>query len=438
MAQTDEAVHVINVQDAGLYDGQTIQLNGWLYNRRSSGKLLFAMVRDGTGVIQCVASLKDLGEDLFREVESLNQESSLALVGQVRKDERAPGGCEITVKDVKVISRAMPDYPIALKEHGVDFLLDHRHLWLRTPTQRAIMSVRAQIMRACRDFLDDCGFLEVSAPILTPSACEGTSTLFATEYFGEKAYLSQSGQLYNEAAIMALGRVYCFGPTFRAEKSKTRRHLTEFWMLEPESAFMDFEELLVLEEDMIAYVIQRVLDRNSQDLVAVGRNPRDLEGIVPPFPRITYDEAVRSLQEQGSDIQWGDDFGAPHETMLASEAGKPVFVTHYPTSVKAFYMEPDPDRPEVVLAADLLAPEGYGEIIGGSQRISDAELLKRRIAEHNLPAGEYDWYLDLRRYGSVPHSGFGLGIERMVAWLCRLDHLREAIPFPRTITRLRP
>ncbi len=438
MAQTDEAVHVINVQDAGLYDGQTIQLNGWLYNRRSSGKLLFAMVRDGTGVIQCVASLKDLGEDLFREVESLNQESSLALVGQVRKDERAPGGCEITVKDVKVISRAMPDYPIALKEHGVDFLLDHRHLWLRTPTQRAIMSVRAQIMRACRDFLDDCGFLEVSAPILTPSACEGTSTLFATEYFGEKAYLSQSGQLYNEAAIMALGRVYCFGPTFRAEKSKTRRHLTEFWMLEPEAAFMDFEELLVLEEDMIAYVIQRVLDRNSQDLVAVGRNPRDLEGIVPPFPRITYDEAVRSLQEQGSDIQWGDDFGAPHETMLASEAGKPVFVTHYPTSVKAFYMEPDPDRPEVVLAADLLAPEGYGEIIGGSQRISDAELLKRRIAEHNLPAGEYDWYLDLRRYGSVPHSGFGLGIERMVAWLCRLDHLREAIPFPRTITRLRP
>lgn len=438
MTQTDEALKVINVKDAGLYDGQTVQLNGWLYNRRSSGKLLFAMVRDGTGIIQCVASLKDLGEDLFREVESLNQESSLTLVGQVRKDERAPGGYEVTIKDVEIIARAAPDYPIALKEHGVDFLLDHRHLWLRTPTQRAIMAIRTEIMRACRDFLDGRGFLEVSAPILTPSACEGTSTLFATDYFGEKAYLSQSGQLYNEAAIMALGRVYCFGPTFRAEKSKTRRHLTEFWMLEPEAAFMNFEELLVLEEDMIAYVIGRVLDRRSQDLVAVGRNPRDLEGIVPPFPRITYDEAVRSLQEQGFDIQWGDDFGAPHETTLASGVGKPLFVTHYPTCVKAFYMEPDPDRPEVALAADLLAPEGYGEIIGGSQRISDAELLKRRIAEHELPAGEYDWYLDLRRYGSVPHSGFGLGIERLVAWLCRLDHLREAIPFPRTITRLRP
>ncbi len=428
----------IRVKDARLFDGQTVAVKGWLYNKRSSGKLLFAIIRDGTGIIQCVASLKDLGEGPFTAFESLHQESSLKVWGEVHKDPRAPGGHELSVKGLEVIGEALPDYPISLKEHGPDFLLDNRHLWIRTPTQRAVLSVRAEVMKACRDFLDQEGFLEVSSPIFTPSSCEGTSTLFATDYFGEKAYLTQSGQLYVEAAIMALERVYCFGPTFRAEKSKTRRHLTEFWMVEPEAAFMDFQELLVLEENMISFVAGRVLENRGEELKVLGRNPHALSRISPPFPRMTYDEAVRFLQNEGFDIKWGDDFGAPHETALAKDSPKPVFVTHYPTAIKAFYMEPDPKRPEVALAADMLAPEGYGEIIGGSERIRSLELLKERIAEHNLPFEEYEWYLDLRRFGTVPHSGFGLGVERLVSWLCGLDHLREAIPFPRTINRLRP
>lgn len=419
-------------------EGQEARIKGWLYNKRSSGKILFMIVRDGTGVIQCVATKNDMGDDLFKRLDSLNQESSMVLEGIVHKDDRAPGGYEIQVKRCEIVSEAWDDYPITLKEHGPEFLLDNRHLWIRTPTQRAILAVRAEVMRACREFLDNEGFTEVSAPILTPSACEGTSTLFSTPYFGEKAYLSQSGQLYNEATIMALGRVYCFGPTFRAEKSKTRRHLTEFWMLEPEAAFMTFEELLDLEERMVSFVVKRVLERNSKDLIQVGRDPKDLEGITPPFPRITYDDAVNLLKENGIEIEWGDDFGSPHETFLASQSNKPVFVTGYPTKAKAFYMQPYPGRPEIVLASDLLAPEGYGEIIGGSQRIHDYDLMVQRIKEHNLPMEAYDWYLDLRKFGAVPHSGFGLGIERFVAWLCHLDHLREASPFPRMITRIKP
>jgi asparaginyl-tRNA synthetase len=435
---TDMEIHDTTVFEVGRHQDSQVRLRGWLYNKRSSGKVMFLILRDGTGTIQCIASKKTLGDELYGNLVALHQESALIVQGHARKDDRAPGGYEIHVTSCEIVTEALPDYPISLKEHGPDFLLDNRHLWIRTPTQRAILAIRAEVMRACRDYLDNQGFLEVTAPILTPSACEGTSTLFETPYFGEKAYLSQSGQLYNEAAIMALGKVYCFGPAFRAEKSKTRRHLTEFWMIEPEAAFMTFEELLVLEEDLIAYIVRRVLQERYRELETVGRDPVELEGMAPPFPRMTYSDAVELLQKEGVEIQWGEDFGAPHETMLASQHKKPLFVTHYPTKVKAFYMEPDPDRPETVLAADLLAPEGYGEIIGGSQRMSDYNLLKQRIDEHGLPAGEYDWYLDLRKFGGVPHSGFGLGIERLVAWICHLEHLREAVPFPRTITRLRP
>lgn len=435
---TGDTATITTVALVGQHQNQLVTLRGWLYNRRSSGKVMFLMLRDGTGVIQCVATRSSLGEELFRKLDSLNQESSLTVTGTVTKDRRAPGGYEIQVSSANVVAEAYPDYPITLKEHGPDFLLDHRHLWIRTPTQRAILAIRAVIMRACREYLDGQGFLEVTAPIFTPSACEGTTTLFSTPYFGEKAYLSQTGQLYNEAAIAALGKVYCFGPTFRAERSKTRRHLTEFWMVEPEAAFMTFEELLVLEENFVSYIVDTVLQNCSRELETVGRNPKDLEHIRPPFPRMTYDDAISHLQKVGMDIEWGDDFGAPHETELASLHPKPVFITGYPTKVRAFYMEPTPGRPETVLASDLLAPEGYGEIIGGSERISDYDLLKKRIEDEGLPIEEYEWYLDLRRFGTVPHSGFGMGIERVVSWLCRLDHLREAIPFPRTINRLRP
>jgi len=399
---------------------------------------MFVILRDGTGIVQCVATKADLGDDLFKRVDSLSQESSLIVTGLTHKDDRAPGGYEIQVKEIEVVSEAAPDYPITLKEHGPEFLLDNRHLWIRTPKEAAVLSVRAEVMRAAREFLDGEGFFEVSTPILTPNACEGTSTLFATKYFDEWAYLSQSGQLYNEATIMALGKVYCFGPTFRAEKSKTRRHLTEFWMLEPEAAFMSFEELLVLEEDMISFVVKRVVERHEAELRLIGRDPADLANIKPPFPRISYDDAVKALKGTESEMEWGDDFGSPQETTIASMFDRPVFVTRYPTAVKAFYMKPDPDRPEVVLASDLLAPEGYGEIIGGSERISDYNLMERRIKEHGLPMEEFGWYLDTRKYGSVPHSGFGIGIERTVAWICHLDHLREASPFPRLINRLRP
>ena len=433
-----ESTKWVRVSELSNHDGSEVTLKGWLYNRRSSGKVLFLILRDGTGTVQCVVVKNEVGDDLFGTLDSLRLESSLTLRGAVRRDERAPGGYEVQVRTAFVVSEAASDYPISLKEHGAEFLLDNRHLWIRTPTQAAILSIRAEVMRACREFLDSQGFLEVSAPILTPNACEGTTTLFATKYFDEMAYLSQSGQLYNEAAIMALGRVYCFGPTFRAEKSKTRRHLTEFWMLEPEAAFMELGELLELEEQMISFMVKRVLERRERELRQVGRNPDDLRNITPPFPRITYDAAVKALRDRGIEMEWGDDFGAPQETAIASMFDKPVFVTHYPTKVKAFYMRPDPERPEVVLASDLLAPEGYGEIIGGSERIADYDLLKQRIIDNGLPLEEYGWYLDTRKFGSVPHSGFGLGIERTVAWLCHLDHLREASPFPRMINRLRP
>lgn len=428
----------ISIADIGSLEGKRARISGWVYNKRSSGKIIFLIVRDGTGVIQCVGSKADLGEESFERLDKINQESSIIVEGTVRKDPRAPSGYEIGLERYTVVSEAFPEYPITLKEHGIEFLLDNRHLWIRTPRQRSILAIRAEVERACRDFLDGRGFVEVDAPILTPSACEGTTTLFSTEYFGEKAYLSQSGQLYNEAAIMSLGKVYCFGPAFRAEKSKTRRHLIEFWMVEPEAAFMEFQDLLKFEEEMVAYVVGRVLERRSSELKQIGRDPGDLEDIKPPFPRITYDEAISQLKKAGFDIEVGDDFGAPHESYISSLYKRPVFVTHYPTKIKAFYMKPDPQNPERVLGADLLAPEGYGEIIGGGERISDYDLMLQRFKEYGLSMQDYGWYLDLRKYGSVPHSGFGMGIERLLAWICHLDHVRESIPFPRMLTRLRP
>lgn len=437
-ANTDGIIHNTSVNMVGSYEDRLVRLKGWLYNKRSSGKIIFIILRDGTGLIQCVASVNDVGQEAFDKLDKLNQESSLVVEGIVRRDSRAPGGYELGITHYDIVSEALDDYPITLKEHGVEFLLDHRHLWIRTPRQRSILAIRAQIIRSCRQFLDNEGFVNVDAPILTPSACEGTTTLFSTDYFGEKAYLSQSGQLYNEAAIGAFGKVYCFGPAFRAEKSKTRRHLIEFWMVEPEAAFVTFEEMLLLEEQMITYVTKQVLDNCENELAEIGRDPEKIACVEPPFPRLTYTEAVNLLTRKGMDISWGDDFGAADETTIANEFSKPVFVTHYPTKIKAFYMQPSPDDPETVLGADLLAPEGYGEIIGGGERIHDYDLLLQRIKEHGLPVEDYEWYLDLRKYGSTPHSGFGMGIERVVAWICGLPHVRETIPFPRMLTRLRP
>ncbi|MBE3520370.1 MAG: asparagine--tRNA ligase [Firmicutes bacterium] len=434
----DPAVKDCTISEISRFNEDLCRIKGWVYNKRSSGKIVFVIVRDGTGLIQAVASREDVGDEGVKLLDRLPQESSIVVVGKVREDKRAPGGYEIHLLDFRVVDEADPDYPITLKEHGVDFLLDHRHLWIRTPRQRAILTVRARFMAACREFLDKQGFIEVSAPILTPSVCEGTTTLFETRYFEDKAYLSQSGQLYMEAAAMALGRVYCFGPTFRAEKSKTRRHLAEFWMVEPEAAYMEFEDLLKFEEAMVSYVVARVLETCEKELREIGRDPEVLAKIVPPFPRMTYDEAVKALQEKGYEIAWGDDFGAPHESEISLMWDKPVFVTHYPKAIKAFYMQPDPSRDDVVLGADLLAPEGYGEITGGGQRIHDFDLLMDRIREHKLPVEDYQWYLDLRKYGSVPHSGFGMGIERAVAWICGLEHVRETAPFPRMLTRMRP
>lgn len=427
----------IYVSEASAYVGQETTIHGWLYHKRSSGKIQFLLVRDGTGIIQAVVFKPEVPAEVFQRGEELTQESSLVVTGTVRVDDRAPGGYELLVKDLQIVQVAQ-DYPIAPKEHGVGFLMEHRHLWLRSSRQHAVLRVRAQVIKACRDYLDQQGFLLVDAPILTPAACEGTSTLFETDYFGEKAYLSQSGQLYNEAAVMAFGKVYCFGPTFRAEKSKTRRHLMEFWMIEPEAAYYTFEDLLQLEESFVSYIVQSVMAQCREELATLERNTAPLANVQPPFPRITYDQALDILRQHGKEIDWGDDFGGDEETLLAEQFPKPVFVTHYPARCKAFYMQPDPDRPQVVLASDLLAPEGYGEIIGGSQRIHDLALLERRIAENDLPRQAFEWYLDLRRYGSVPHSGFGMGIERVVAWICGIDHLREAIPFPRMLYRIYP
>ncbi len=419
------------------YEGQGVTIKGWLQNRRAVGKLQFLMVRDGTGVIQVVVSEAEVGKDVLEIVDHLGQESSLIVTGTVRGDRRAPGGFEMTATGVEVIQNAQ-GYPITPKEHKSPFLLDHRHLWLRSSKQRAILKIRAEVIRALRDFFDSREFTLLDAPILSGAACEGTSTLFGTEYFGEKAYLTQSGQLYQEAGIMAFGKVYCFGPTFRAEKSKTRRHLTEFWMLEPEVAYADLDDIMVLAEEMVAAVVSRVLETRRQDLDILGRDTAALERVTAPFPRITYTEAVERLRAAGHDFEWGRDFGGDEETVLASQFEKPVMVHRYPLECKAFYMTQDPEDERLALCVDVLAPEGYGEIIGGSQRLDDLATLEDRIAKHDLPKEAFEWYLDLRRYGTVPHSGYGIGLERTVAWICGIKHLREAIPFPRLINRLYP
>lgn len=431
-------MNIATIDAINQYDGQDVLIKGWLYNLRSSGKIHFLQIRDGYGFIQGVAGREDVGDETFELIKRLTQESSIEVIGNVRKDERAPGGYELTVKSVKPINIAEIDYPITHKEHGVEFLLDNRHLWLRTPRQHAILKIRAEINRACRDFLDENGFTLIEPPILTPSCCEGTSNLFEVDYFGQNAYLSQTGQLYAEAAAMAFGKVYSFGPTFRAEKSKTRRHLIEFWMLEPEMCFVEHEGNLEVQERLIEYIVRKVLQNRRDELSVVGRDITKLEKIRAPFPRITYTDAVKILNDNGYKIEWGNDFGAPEETFIAEQFDMPVFVTKYPAKVKAFYMMPDPDNSDVVLCNDLLAPEGYGEIIGGSQRNHNFNSLADKIEEEKLPREIYEWYLDLRKYGSVPHSGFGLGIERTVAWICGLEHVRETIPFARLLNRCNP
>jgi asparaginyl-tRNA synthetase len=437
---------VATIAAVGTHEGESVTIRGWLYNLRESGKLLFPIFRDGTGVIQGVVPKSAVAPEVFEAVKGLTQESSVIVEGKVRADQRAPGGYELDVTSVQVVQRVSENdpYPISLKEHGVDFLMEHRHLWVRTPRQAAILRIRAEIIRATRNFFDDRGFVLTDPPILTPAACEGTSTLFPVDYFEEQAYLTQSGQLYIEATAMALGKVYSFGPTFRAEKSKTRRHLTEFWMVEPEVAFATLDDLMDLAEALISFQVKRCLEGRRQDLETVGRDLAKLENITAPFPRISYDEAVHRLEEghaQGAletKFEWGGDLGSPDETYLSSQFEKPVMVHRYPAKIKAFYMEPDPERPELALCVDVLAPEGYGEIIGGSQRMASYDLLLERIREHGLPEEAFRWYLDLRKFGSVPHGGFGMGIERAVSWICGLEHVRETIPFPRMLHRLYP
>ncbi len=431
----------ITIAEAGKHVGESVRIPGWLYNLRRSGKIVFLILRDGTGLMQCVGVKSALPEEVFETARNLTQESSIIVTGKIRAEQRAPGGFEMDLEAIEVLQRVPESdpYPITPKEHGVDFLMDHRHLWLRSQRQHAIMRVRHEVIRAVRDYFDTHGFTLVDTPIFTPAACEGTTTLFEVDYFeDEKAYLTQSGQLYNEATAMAFGKVYCFGPTFRAEKSKTRRHLTEFWMVEPEMAYADLEEVKRVAEEMIVYVVGRVLETRREDLKRLERDTAKLECIQAPFPRIAYDEAVKVLQVKGSEIQWGGDFGGTDETMLSADYDRPLMVDRYPTSIKAFYFQPDAERPELALGVDVLAPEGYGEIIGGGQRIHDPELLLRRIEEHNLPKEAFDWYIDLRKYGSVPHGGFGMGIERCVTWICGLEHLRETIAFPRMLYRTRP
>ena len=431
----------ITISSASKHVGETVSIPGWLYNLRKSGKIAFPQLRDGTGIMQCVAVKSALAEPVFDAIKDLTQESSVVFTGKIRADERAPGGYEMDVEDVEVLQR-VPEtdpYPITPKEHGVDFLMDHRHLWLRSQRQHAILGVRHEVIRAVRDYFDSNGFTLVDTPIFTPAACEGTTTLFEVNYFeDEKAYLTQSGQLYNEATAMAFGKTYCFGPTFRAEKSKTRRHLTEFWMVEPEMAYATLEDIKQVAEAMIVFVVGRVLEKRRAELKLLERDISKLEAIQAPFPRVSYDDAVKFLQSKESEIQWGGDFGGGDETLLSQEHDRPVMVDGYPSAVKAFYMQPNPERPEVAMCVDVLAPEGYGEVIGGGQRIHDHDLLLRRIEEHQLPKEAFNWYLDLRKFGSVPHGGFGMGIERCVAWLCGLEHIRETIAFPRMLYRLRP
>lgn len=427
----------VYLKQVGEHVGKEVEIRGWLYNKRSSGKIQFLIIRDGTDLIQGVLVKSEVPEEIFEKAKALTQESSLIVRGVVREEPRSVSGYEMSITDLEVLQIA-EEYPITPKEHGVEYLMDRRHLWLRSQKQHAIMLIRNEIIKASRQFFDDRGFVLIDAPILTPASVEGTSTLFETDYFDDKAYLSQSGQLYMEAAAMAFGKVYCFGPTFRAEKSKTRRHLMEFWMIEPEIAFLDVDGNMDLQEEYVCYLVQRVLKNCRKELDIIERDVSKLESIVAPFPRISYDEAVEILKKNGVDFEWGDDFGAPDETVIASQFDRPVFVHRYPTAIKAFYMQPDPERPEVVLGSDLLAPEGYGEIIGGGERIHDLELIEQRLKEHNLPEDQYAWYVDLRRYGTVPHSGFGLGLERTVSWICGLPHLREAVPFARLINRIYP
>jgi asparaginyl-tRNA synthetase len=441
----------IQISDIAQYDGQDVTLHGWLYNRTDKGRLQFLLVRDGTGIVQCVAFKKELDAESFELAQSLTQESSVIVTGTVRNDDRAPGypgNYEIGIKKLDVIQMA-DEYPIQPKEHGVEFLMDHRHLWVRSLRQWAILRIRATIINTIRNWLDDHGYLLVDTPILTPAAGENTTTLFEIDYYGEPAFLAQTGQLYNEANIASFGKVYCFGPTFRAEKSKTRRHLMEFWMVEPEMAFFDLEDLMAMEEQFISAIVQTALKKHAMELEILERDTSRLQNITPPFPRISYDEAIERLHKLADEIddpdqkaelaiEWGDDFGSPHETAVAEMFDKPVFVYNYPTAAKAFYMQPVEGRPEACRSVDLLAPEGYGEITGGSERIYDADLLKERIDEIGIDPDVYRWYLDLRKFGSVPHSGFGLGIERTVAWICGLPHIRETVPYARMLNRLYP
>jgi asparaginyl-tRNA synthetase len=431
---------VITIEQAGQHDGQEVTIRGWLYNLRESGKLLFPIFRDGTGIIQGVCALKE-NPEAFEALKGLTQESSLIVTGRIRAEQRAPGGYEIGVSKIQIVQKVPESspFPIQLKEHGVDFLLDHRHLWIRTPRQASILRIRAEAIRAAREFMDSQGYTLTDAPMFTPAACEGTTTLFEVNYIDdEKAYLTQSGQLYLEATAMALGKVYTFGPTFRAEKSKTRRHLTEFWMLEPEAAYVELNEIMALGEGLVSAIVQSVVKNKPRELETLKRDTKKLENVKPPFPRISYEEAIAVLNKHGNPAKFGDDFGGDEETLISNEFDRPVIVHRYPAKIKAFYMQPDSARPDLALAFDMLAPEGYGEIIGGSQRIHDYDLLVKRLREHKLPEEAFKWYLDLRRYGSVPHSGFGLGLERTVAWICGTEHIREVIPFPRMIYRVYP
>jgi asparaginyl-tRNA synthetase len=434
----DEMPMHVYIEDIGKHEGQEVTIKGWLHNRRSSGKIHFLILRDGSGFIQGVMSKAAVGDEMFKAADHLSQETSVMVTGTARADTRAPSGYEIDVKHLEVVGESH-DYPITPKEHGVDYLLDRRHLWIRAERQQAILRIRHEVINAVRDFFNSRGFILTDTPIFTPAACEGTTTLFPVEYFDDqKAYLTQSGQLYLESTAMALGRVYSFGPTFRAEKSKTRRHLTEFWMVEPEMAYAGLDDVMDLAEDLVVSVVARVLDTRRRELTIIERDTSKLESVRKPFPRITYDEAVKTLQSKGMPIEWGGDFGGPDETTLSEQYDRPVMVNRYPSAVKAFYMKPDPLRPELALGVDVLAPEGYGEIIGGGERLADLDLMLQRIKEHGLPQESFEWYLDLRRYGSVPHGGFGMGIERVVAWICKLEHVRETIPYPRMLYRLYP
>lgn len=427
------------IDTIGAHVGETVSIQGWVADKTDKGKLQFLRVRDGTGVIQATLFQKAVSPEAFDLAKRIPQESSVIVTGEVRQEPRAPGGYELSVTDLKAVQLARDEFPITPKEHGIEFLMHNRHLWLRSSRQHAILRIRATIIKAIRDYLDGNGFMLVDTPILTPAAVEGTTTLFETDFYGDPAFLTQSGQLYNEANAMAFGKVYCFGPTFRAEKSKTRRHLSEFWMVEPEWAFGTLDDYMNVAEQMVSYIVQRVLEQRKTELEVLERDTSMLEKVVAPFPRITYDEAAQLIQTNGdSNFKWGDDFGAPDETLISEQFDRPVFVHHYPTAMKAFYMAPDPNRPEVCLSADLLAPEGYGEVIGGGQRSDNLEYLEAQLEKHKLPRAPYEWYLDLRKYGSVPHCGFGLGVERTVAWICKLDHVRETIPFARMMDKMYP